>query len=656
MTRFFSLVLTLAVPLTAIGQQSKVKKDPPPPLDTTTQEKIRSRTAELAMEVAKLPESPYRPDVEVYVKAGVWMDAWKEYLEPKIAEKTLVVIDAGFKRAAELREMKPGAMPSWVTARGKPVIRGYRSIIDGSVQPYAVTLPMEGDLANRRFDIVLHGRDSTLTEVKFIHARETAKAPPQPADAIILEVYGRGNNAYRWAGETDVFEAAAAFWTSLNVGKPRGFPFGPSDVILRGFSMGGAGAWHIGLHHPFRFTVIGPGAGFTTTRGYVRNLPRELPDHVERTLRIYDAIEYAENAFNVPVVAYSGEKDPQKAAADNIFDRLEQFDEPVKAVHLVAPGLEHQMPLEWQKKADTEYRKHLSRNPRDTDRVRFVTYTTRYNDAGWATIESLEQHYDRAVFDGNWVENSLTITTENIRAFSVFRERRKIPPVVTIDGQAINIPSATEAMRPAAFFRKIHGKWQLGDHADWMRSRRTKPEKVHALQGPIDDAFMGPFIVVPPTGKGNVTTRFEEFRQIWPKYFRGELPTRTASDITDTDITDHSLVLFGDPQTNPLIARILPGLPIRWMKDVLEVNGEKYDPQTHFPVFIYPNPLNPYRYVVINSGHTFREADLRGTNALLYPRLGDWAVLKPTPTNDDPTATEVVAAGLFDEFWQFPKK
>ena len=115
-------------------------------------------------------------------------------------------------------------------------------------------------------------------------------------------------------------------------------------------------------------------------------------------------------------------------------------------------------------------------------------------------------------------------------------------------------------------------------------------------------------------------------------------------------------MLFGDPQSNPLIAKVLPKLPIIWTKDKLVVNGVEYDPKTHVPVLIYPNPMDDNRtYVVINSGHTFKEADLKGTNALLYPRLGDWAVLKPTPTAKDPAAYEVVAAGLFDENWQFPK-
>ena len=93
---------------------------------------------------------------------------------------------------------------------------------------------------------------------------------------------------------------------------------------------------------------------------------------------------------------------------------------------------------------------------------------------------------------------------------------------------------------------------------------------------------------------------------------------------------------------------------VPWTKEKLVVNGVEYDAKTHLPVLIYPYSNDGY--VVINSGHTFKEADLKGTNALLYPRLGDWAVIKPTPTAKDPAAYEVVAAGLFDENWQFPKK
>ena len=53
--------------------------------------------------------------------------------------------------------------------------------------------------------------------------------------------------------------------------------------------MGGAGTWHLGLHRPDRWCVIGPGAGFTTTHGYIKDLPEKLgwplgamPAHLRR--------------------------------------------------------------------------------------------------------------------------------------------------------------------------------------------------------------------------------------------------------------------------------------------------------------------------------------------------------------------------------------
>ena len=165
---------------------------------------------------------------------------------------------------------------------------------------------------------------------------------------------------------------------------------------------------------------------------------------------------------------------------------------------------------------------------------------------------------------------------------------------------------------------------------------------------------MNRFVVVGPTGDGYPTAALKQFTALWDRYFRGNLPVKSADAINKAPI--ENLVLFGDPQSNPLIAKVLPKLPITWTKDKLVVNGVEYDPKTHVPVLIYPNPLNNANYVVINSGHTFKEADLKGTNALLYPRLGDWAVIKPMPTDKDPAAYEVVAAGLFDENWQFPKK
>ena len=42
----------------------------------------------------------------------------------------------------------------------------------------------------------------------------------------------------------------------------------------------------------------------------------------------------------------------------------------------------------------------------------------------------------------------------------------------------------------------------------------------------------------------------------WRKQFRGEARTKTDESVTDEDIANHNLVLWGDPSSNKLLARI----------------------------------------------------------------------------------------------------
>ena len=125
--------------------------------------------------------------------------------------------------------------------------------------------------------------------------------------------------------------------------------------------------------------------------------------------------------------------------------------------------------------------------------------------------------------------------------------------------------------------------------------------------------------------------------------------------MTPEDLAGRHLILFGDPGSNGLLAQAMPGLPLRWTKDKIAWNGKEsreYAAGETVPVMIYPSPFSPDHYVVVNSGHTFHAEDFKGTNALLYPRLGDYAVLKLKGDKDDPLAVDVEEAGIFDEAWR----
>ena len=432
--------------------------------------------------------------MEIHLKAAENIVRFEEWYAAASGKWALTTLDQGLARA---KQAAAEGKPVWRDAPGKWVLRAYRSNVDGSIQPYAVLLPHDyGKDPDKRWrlDVVLHGRDSSLTEAKFI-ATHNGNAP-KDLGYIQLEVYGRGNNAYRWAGETDVMEATIA---GLRPGGGENVTVDLNRVVLRGFSMGGAGTWHLGLHRPAWFCVIGPGAGFTTTHGYIGGLPKELPDYQEKCLHIYDALDYAENAFNVPVVAYSGEKDAQKKAADNIENALKGFKEPLKFTHLVAPGLEHQMPKEWQEKAEAEYRKYADKGRAEpAPRVRLVTYTPRYGVCDWVFVEALGTTYERAVLDATRKGGTATVATTNVRRLSLSKLRAGAEPVgrVVIDGQTIDLKPGAAGVTLVK-----QEKWVIAPE-EKEADPAAKPEKYMGLQGPIDDAFMERFAVAGPVGDG----------------------------------------------------------------------------------------------------------------------------------------------------------
>jgi len=184
-----------------------------------------------------------------------------------------------------------------------------------------------------------------------------------------------------------------------------------------------------------------------------------------------------------------------------------------------------------------------------------------------------------------------------------------------------------------------------------MVPRGDATGKRHGLQGPIDDAFLDSFLCVRPVGKLNSQVRkfaanqLTRFQDEFARWMRGDIRVEQQSELTDADHKANNIVLFGTPGDNPLIARIIRESPISWSRTKIRVGKRSFSAHTHMLSMIRPNPLNPSRYVVINSGHTFHAADFQGNNVLLYPRVGDWAVT-------DVRTGKVVAEGYFDRNWR----
>lgn len=580
---------------------------------------IEAKTAELGVLLNKLERNPLYADVAVYRKAGEFiLKHSEEFAAAAYVKDTLAALDKGIARAKELAANSP----SWTKSKGR-LVRAYVSTVDGSVQPYALIIPDSYSGQPIRLDIWMHGTNRNLNEVAFITQHETAAPVPPEQTYIQMDVYGRSNVSYRWAGETDVFEAIRSVEERYKID--------PKRIVLRGFSMGGAGAWHLGLHHPDEWNAFEAGAGYTETKVYAKKGP--LPAYQEAALHYYDAVDYALNAVNVPFVGYGGEIDPQLQASKNIQAQLLKEGVNVadlRALFLIGPQTPHRWHPDTHKISEHFIDEAVSKGLATPSRVRFVTYTTRFNRCFWITVEELEKHYERAEVDGSREANRTTVTTKNVARIRVDGSG----PVV-LDGQ--KFPSA-------GAFAKTNGKWTKAGSAEGLTKR-------HGLQGPVDDAFVESFLCVRPTGSGTKATEYgmdtlAVLRHDFSKWLRGEPRLKDDHDVSAADIANNNLILFGDPWSNSVIAKVIGKLPLQWTREKITLAGQTVDATSHVPVLIYPNPLNPDRYVVINSGHTFSDSDWRGTNANLYPHIGDYALIGLENH-------EVVHSGFFDEHWNY---
>jgi hypothetical protein len=207
-------------------------------------------------------------------------------------------------------------------------------------------------------------------------------------------------------------------------------------------------------------------------------------------------------------------------------------------------------------------------------------------------------------------------------------------------------------------FRVIDGKWKL------VPSANNGPlAKRHGLQGPIDDAFLSSFVMVRPTGEPMnekvgkwIDGEMHHAVDHWRKQFRGELKPMDDTKVDDKLIANMNLVLWGDPQSNKVLAKIADKLPIRWdAKEGVFVDKQSFAGSHHVPVLIYPNPLNPKKYVVLNSGFTYREYDYLN-NARQIPRLPDWAILDIDQPRTSQRPAGIVDAGFFGEGWELTGK
>lgn len=593
------------------------------------------------------------PDVEIYHRAVRCALEFREFFHEREVRVGLELLKQGQQRADQLLK---GIAP-WTQQTGL-VVRGYRSKIDQTVQPFGLVIPENYTFTGQsqyRCDLWFHGRGERLSEVNFINQRQRSRGQYTPANTIVLHPYGRYSNAFKFAGEVDVLEALESVKRNYRIDEDR--------ISVRGFSMGGAACWQFAVHYADRWFAANPGAGFSETPLFLKVFQKETlnPTWYEKKLwQWYDCPGYALNLFQCPTVAYSGENDSQKQAADVMEIALKKVG--IQMVHVIGPQTAHRIHADSkviiEDKMDSLAKVGRQRVP---DTVHLVAYTLKYNRMNWVTLDAMDEEWKKGQIDAHLAPNNhVKIKTQNVTEFSLKMDAGESPfdmtrPVtVQLNGNQYEVPGPLSDRSWHVTFHKINGTWKVGPAI-------LKPGqlvKKHNLQGPIDDAFMDSFIFVSPSGKSSSPT-VEKWIQSemkhaivhWRQQFRGDARVIQDSQITDKEIASSNLVLWGDPESNQLIKKVIGKLPIQWNREEIVVRQKRFPASHHAPILIFPNPLNPKKYVVLNSGFTYREYAYLN-NARQVPMLPDWAIIDLRTPAGSQYPGKVVEADFFNERWQ----
>ncbi|MDB6158557.1 MAG: hypothetical protein JWO04_2263 [Gammaproteobacteria bacterium] len=187
------------------------------------------------------------------------------------------------------------------------------------------------------------------------------------------------------------------------------------------------------------------------------------------------------------------------------------------------------------------------------------------------------------------------------------------------------------------------------------------------LEGGLSRLITTPFAVVvgttsrDPVMQQRCQAKADAFVRLWRQWQHVSARVFRDDQITDEEQRRYSLLLIGGPSDNRITRQLSPHLPLKVARDGFTIDGRKYAATNSVVQMIYPNPLQPNRYVMIVAG-TSSEGLYFWIPALWHPSAGfptsywDWTITDGRRVTLTSIALGAergwVAAGMFDQHWR----
>ena len=520
-------------------------------------------------------------------------------------------------------------LPAQPYATGPQAVT-FASNVDDTDQPYGLYVPKSFD-PSRKYPLVIMLHD--VSSNHRLALRRVFGWPNRPgetdADAnrffpafrdvnyIVASPLARGTLGYQGLAEKDVYDVLADV--------KRRFPIDDDRIFLTGAGMGGGGTLWLGLTRPDLWAAI------------AAVCPAPLPA----------TEELIGNALNIPVKLFQGEIDPAVRAEQTRRWHQQFLSAGVNAEYVEYPGVRHNAgDFAYKNTAIFSVFDQYRRNPLP-DRVRFSTRDYQHGSAYWVKLDQFTPGELVAIDARFQARNKLTIDTKSLTAFTL---NLKDHPMLS-KAQLVNV-----VLDGAAFKLKPQDSISFTKAPKGWVPKRSLPlgaQKRAGQEGPIGRAIASRQIYVYGTGgspspddliwrrnQANLAAEWSTPRA------RLMVTNRVIPDaeVTEYEMKSANLILFGNKDTNSVIARIAPQLPIQ-----LNPGAADYG-------LIFITPLGAQHYAVISSGLPWwTRADQSNRPGLAQNPMpfralesfGDFILFKGGLDN-------VVAEGYFDRDWKFP--
>jgi hypothetical protein len=522
-----------------------------------------------------------------------------------------VAVDVELLAAGQEKPLATAKVNVRVRRADQSYKRTFVSHIDGSVQYFAVQ-PANPTSKGERPALVLtlHGAG-----VEAIGQADAYR--PKPWCQIVAPT-NRRPYGFDWEdwGRLDALEVLALAKAQLMTD--------PRRTYLTGHSMGGHGAWQVGVTFPDHFAAIAPSAGWISFASYTGPKPPEHPTPMEAMLRRSAApgetLTLERNLARDGVYVLHGEADDNVPVTEARAMRKELGGFHSDFVYYERPGAGHWWGSEcvdWPPLFDF-LRQHTQPKPEEVRLVEFTTASPGVSSrCDWAEIACQARPFVpsnvRLTLDPK--TRTFTGTTENVTrlALGLTALTAGKPVDADLDSQSLpNIPWPADGGR--LWLAREGGKWAVA-------AEPAASLKGPHRYGPFKDAFRNRMLFVYGT-KGTAAenawsyakARFDA-ETFWYRG-NGSVELRADVDFDAAKASDRNVILYGHAESNAAWPSLLGASPVQVRRGVVRVGERETKGDDLACLLVRPRPGSDRALVGAVSGTGL--AGLRLTDRMPY--------------------------------------